>query len=108
MLYDYKCTNCDNILTDVSQKMRDPPLVKCPECKKKTLQRIITGGCHGFVKGGSTQIDMGSAREDAAKHNEQSAQPEKPWYHKHGTASSEDINKMTKKQKAEYIMKGKK
>ena len=108
MLYDYQCTHCDNMLVDVYQRMSDKPLVQCPEFKKKTLQRIITGGYHAFIKGDGMKTDSGRTKEAAAKQKEQSPQPNEPWYHKHGSASPADINKMTKKQKANYIMEGKK
>lgn len=55
--YDYECENCGHIF-EVSQKMSDKPLKKCPECKGK-LTRLIGGGTGVIVKGGDS-----SCRDD--------------------------------------------
>lgn len=118
-LYDYECENCSHTLTDVRQSFEDEPLSFCPECKEPRLYRVITGGAHAFVKGSNT---IGHLADKNAKDNktliqenqqrikesQPSSQESKPWYHKHATASNSEINKMTNKQKAEYILKGKK
>ena len=53
--YIYKCTNeeCDiyDIEFEVQMSMKDPNLTTCPDCKKESLQKIITGG-GGFRIGG--------------------------------------------------------
>ena len=112
-LYDYECENCSHKLLDVRQSFNDKPLSFCPECKQPKLYRVITGGVHAFVAGSNT---IGSiADKNAKKHkgriNEMQAmkaenQPksEKPFYH--GKASNKEINKMTDKQKQNYIMRG--
>ena len=46
--------------------------------------------------------------EDENKKEENKPKEEKPWYTKEGNATSKEINAMTKKQKAKYIMEGKK
>ncbi len=49
--YEYKCSNCGFELEEM-QKMSDLPLIKCPECDKDTLQKLIgTGG--GLIFKGS-------------------------------------------------------
>lgn len=52
MLYDYKCQKCDYFMEDVYQSMNDDPLIKCPECGKKALERVLYGGQYSYVKGG--------------------------------------------------------
>ncbi len=53
--YTYKCNNeeCEihNIPFEVEMSMKDPNLTDCPECKGKSLQKIIDGG-NGFRIGG--------------------------------------------------------
>lgn len=39
-VYTYRCENC-GVQFDESQKFVDPPLVKCPECGKKTLRKVF-------------------------------------------------------------------
>lgn len=117
MLYDYECTYCEHILEDVQQKMQDDPLVTCPSCHENGLRRIITGGAYAFVKNTNTigslgdknaKINKSKIQEGQHKKEENKPKEEKPWYTKEGNATSKEINAMTKKQKAKYIMEGKK
>ena len=50
-IYEYQCKNCGHTLDEL-QSIKEPPLLKCPVCKKDTLQRLIgTGG--GLIFKGS-------------------------------------------------------
>lgn len=40
-VYTYRCDNC-GIRFDQTQKFTDAPLVKCPECGKKSLKKVYT------------------------------------------------------------------
>jgi putative FmdB family regulatory protein len=40
-LYTYRCSNC-GVQFDQQQKFTDDSLVKCPECGKKTLQKVYS------------------------------------------------------------------
>jgi putative FmdB family regulatory protein len=40
-VYTYRCENC-GIQFDKTQKFTDEHLTKCPECGKKTLQKVYT------------------------------------------------------------------
>jgi putative FmdB family regulatory protein len=40
-IYTYRCENC-GVQFDQTQKFSDPQLTKCPECGKKTLQKVYT------------------------------------------------------------------
>ena len=39
-VYTYRCKNC-GVQFDQQQKFSDPPLTRCPECSKKTLQKVF-------------------------------------------------------------------
>jgi putative FmdB family regulatory protein len=39
-VYTYRCTNCGFVF-DQHQKFSDSPLTKCPECQKKSLQKVF-------------------------------------------------------------------
>lgn len=118
MLYDYICDNCDHVMIDVRQSIKDKPKKVCPSCKKHKLRRVFSIGIGGFVKGGSSTVgsladantikNASQINEIEAKKRESQPKKETPWHHKSGDASRVEINKMTKKQKANYIMKGKK
>jgi len=38
-IYTYRCENC-GVQFDQTQKFSDPQLTKCPECGRKTLQKV--------------------------------------------------------------------
>jgi putative FmdB family regulatory protein len=40
-LYTYHCSNC-GVQFDQQQKFTDDSLLKCPECGKKTLQKVYS------------------------------------------------------------------
>ena len=40
-IYTYRCKNC-GIQFEATQKFTDSPLTQCPECGKKTLQKVYT------------------------------------------------------------------
>lgn len=116
-LYDYECEHCSHRMIDVKQSFNDEPLSVCPKCERASLYRVISGGVHAFVKGSNT---IGSIADKNATQNKTKIQEEKhkksesqksepkPWYHKNASASNKEINSMTNKQKAKYIMEGKK
>ena len=115
-LYDYECENCSHKLIDVKQSFKDEPLSFCPECNEPKLYRVLTGGIHGFV-GGSTVGGIADKNANINKHkiseeqhgkNETKPKTEKSWHHQYGDATPKEINSMTNKQKAKYIMEGKK
>jgi putative FmdB family regulatory protein len=39
-VYTYRCTNCGFVF-DQQQKFSDPTLTRCPECEKKSLQKVF-------------------------------------------------------------------
>jgi putative FmdB family regulatory protein len=39
-IYTYRCTSC-GVEFDQHQSFSDAPLVKCPECGKKTLRKVL-------------------------------------------------------------------
>ena len=40
-VYTYQCENC-GVRFDQHQKFSDPPLIRCPECSKKTLRKVYS------------------------------------------------------------------
>lgn len=49
--YDYKCNACGHTFDEL-QTFSEPPLTKCPECKKNKLERLFGGGGAIIFKGG--------------------------------------------------------
>jgi putative FmdB family regulatory protein len=48
--YDYECSACGHTFDEL-QSFSDPPLTKCPKCKKKKLNRLFGGGGAIVFKG---------------------------------------------------------
>jgi len=115
-IYDYECRDCGAEVSDVFQKVTDPELTVCPKCFSESgLFKVITGGLHGFMAGSNTigsiadrntKLNKGRINEMEAMKKERNPEPKKPWYQTQGNKSMKDINKMTDKQKAKYIMGG--
>ena len=58
--YDYECQACGHTF-EVFQGINEPVLQKCPECKKKKLQRLFgTGAAIVFKGSGFYQTDYRS------------------------------------------------
>jgi putative FmdB family regulatory protein len=49
--YDYRCNACEHTFDEL-QSFSDPPLTKCPKCKKNKLERLFGGGGAIIFKGG--------------------------------------------------------
>jgi putative FmdB family regulatory protein len=48
--YDYKCSACGHTFDEL-QSFSEPPLTKCPKCKKNKLERLFGGGGAIIFKG---------------------------------------------------------
>lgn len=62
--YEYACEACSHRL-EKFQGIADAPLRKCPECGKRKLQRLISGGAGFLFKGSGFYIT--DYRSDAYK-----------------------------------------
>ena len=40
-IYEYKCDNCSSIIERL-QKISAPPLIRCPECDRDSLRKLIS------------------------------------------------------------------
>ena len=69
--YDYICNSCKKMYEHF-QSMSDDVLTKCPECKKDSLRRVISGGTGLIFKGSGyyltdykNQIDKKPDKKDS-------------------------------------------
>tara|TARA_Y100000385_G_scaffold207025_1_gene214639 strand:- start:174 stop:536 length:363 start_codon:yes stop_codon:yes gene_type:complete len=117
--YDYECSGCEHQLIDVQQSFHDDALTTCPECGEEKLFRIVTGGIMAKVNNIDTIGKLADENSNKFKNQMEEAQhmqeeanptPKAPWYHnpKYGSATNQEINKMTNSQKRRYIMEGRK
>ena len=70
--YDYICNSCKKMYEHF-QSMSDDALTKCPECKKDSLRRVISGGTGLIFKGSGyyltdykNQIDKKPDKKDSS------------------------------------------
>jgi len=69
--YEYHCDACNHHF-DEFQSINDPPLKKCPKCRKRKLRRIFGIGAAVLFKGsGFHQTDYRSESYKAAAKAEQ-------------------------------------
>ena len=69
-IYEYRCDSC-GFQKEYIQRMSDPQLTDCPECKKPTFSKMVTAA--GFqLKGGGwyvTDFKGGGSNTGGAKKN---------------------------------------
>jgi putative FmdB family regulatory protein len=78
--YEYECSNC-KFYVEALQKISEPPLVKCPSCKKQTLKRLVSAPVFRLKGGGWYETDFKSDQEgkrNLAKGEEAEAPADKP------------------------------
>ena len=64
--YEYECSACGHRFDEL-QSFSDPPLTKCPKCKKSKLTRLFGGGGAIIFKGsGFYETDYRRAGETKA------------------------------------------
>ena len=64
--YDYQCSNC-GFTEEISQRISEPALTKCPNCGKETFMRIITGGAGVLYKGEGWYVTDYSKKSSGGK-----------------------------------------
>ncbi|HEX8757020.1 MAG TPA: FmdB family zinc ribbon protein [Steroidobacteraceae bacterium] len=60
--YEYECQSCKFYVEEM-QKISDPPLVKCPSCGKRTLQKLVSAPVFRLKGGGWYETDFKSDKE---------------------------------------------
>lgn len=60
--YEYECSNC-KFYVEALQKISDPPIKKCPSCKKQTMKRLVSAPVFRLKGGGWYETDFKSDQE---------------------------------------------
>ena len=60
--YEYECSNC-KFYVEALQKISDPPIRKCPSCKKQTMKRLVSAPVFRLKGGGWYETDFKSDQE---------------------------------------------
>src|SRR5215467_3426746 len=61
--YEYECQAC-KFYTEVMQKITDAPLVKCPSCGKRRLQKLVSAPVFRLKCSGWYETDFKSDKEN--------------------------------------------
>jgi putative FmdB family regulatory protein len=61
--YEYECSAC-KFYVEALQKISDPPMKKCPSCRKETLQRLISAPVFRLKGSGWYETDFKSDKEN--------------------------------------------
>jgi len=56
-IYDYKCSNCEHQF-ELIQKFSDQPAEVCPECSKKSIQKLVSAPSFRLKGGGWYETDF--------------------------------------------------
>ncbi len=72
-IYEYRCETCGHEL-EALQKMSDPLLTDCPECKNATLKKALTAAGFRLKGGGWYETDFkGKKKSEEKSKNDNSA-----------------------------------
>ena len=62
-VYEYECNKCGHI-QHVTHSIKKSPKVKCEKCKSTKMERNISGGYCGYIRGEGLVRDKGGAKRD--------------------------------------------
>lgn len=107
--YEYKCSVCGHHL-ETRQSIKDKPLIICPACSQRSLERIMFGGIHGAVRQDAKtigqQMERNSKKFGKNKVQELDAQ-NKHWQRNQHQEHIEKIISGGKERVERYIRDGK-
>ena len=75
-IYEYKCSKCEHQF-EVIQRFSDNPIQICPECNKKSVQKLVSAPSFRLKGGGwyETDFKTGSKKNIVDTKDEKSKQP---------------------------------
>ncbi len=74
--YDYICNDCEKMY-EYFQSMSDAPVKECPECKKNSLRRVISGGTGLIFKGSGYYLTDYKNKKTQSSENKKSNKKKK-------------------------------
>lgn len=100
-IYTYRCTSC-GVQFDQQQKFSDAPLTRCPECSKKTLQKVFQPVGIVFKGSGFYSTDhrspSGQGRSTSKEKSSSESNTEKPASSESSSTASSDSKAETRKE----------
>ena len=74
--YDYICNDCEKMY-EYFQSMSDAPIKECPECKRNSLRRVISGGTGLIFKGSGYYLTDYKNKKTLSSENKKSSKKKK-------------------------------
>ena len=74
--YDYICNDCEKMY-EYFQSMSDAPIEECPECNKRSLRRVISGGTGLIFKGSGYYLTDYKNKKTQSSENKKSNKKKK-------------------------------
>ena len=74
--YDYICNDCEKMY-EYFQSMSDAPIKECPDCKKNSLRRVISGGTGLIFKGSGYYLTDYKNKKTQSSENKKSSKKKK-------------------------------
>jgi putative FmdB family regulatory protein len=92
-IYTYRCTEC-GVEFEQRQNFSDPPLIKCPECGKKSLRKVYSPAGIIFKGSGWYATDHRSPSGGVNIHKDKSeGSPERPEAEKPAASAPSESHK---------------
>jgi len=99
-IYTYRCESC-GVQFERHQFFNDAPLKICPECRKKTLRKVITPSKVIFKGSGFYATDHRSPSGSSSREGKSESKPEKREESSPKTSDSKSSEKSEQKGKRE-------
>jgi len=99
-VYTYRCESC-GVQFERHQAFSDAPLKTCPECRKKTLRKVITPTKIIFKGSGFYATDNKSPSGNASSKSKKESSHDHDHDHSHGTESKPAEREKKKSAKSE-------
>ena len=78
-IYDYKCSNCGHQF-ELIQKFSDQPAEICPQCSKKSVQKLVSAPSFRLKGGGwyETDFKTGAKKNIVDAKDDKASKPKEP------------------------------
>lgn len=76
-IYEYQCFYCGHHLDEL-QSINEPPLVKCPECGKDGLKKLIGAGAGLIFKGSGFYLTDYKNKKSSKASKKEDSREKKP------------------------------
>nr|VFK22984.1 MAG: putative regulatory protein, FmdB family [Candidatus Kentron sp. MB]VFK26578.1 MAG: putative regulatory protein, FmdB family [Candidatus Kentron sp. MB]VFK74536.1 MAG: putative regulatory protein, FmdB family [Candidatus Kentron sp. MB] len=95
-IYEYECSQCAHRV-EVIQKMSEPPLLDCPECKEPSLRKLVSAASFRLKGTGWYETDFKNKDKSKPTTKEKEKKPKEDKKETKDTSTPENKPKESKK-----------